>query len=238
MAESTDIVIFLGSLILKSRRLSKETVKNAVYQLSKPHKGPCVIERAPPEILREIFIQTFNGFLVPVALFFVNRRWSEIAHNTAVLRSVIHIGNISPYKGICTEYEIPVFCNSSAQLTKALARLGNATFELVIDWIPNDLILKDHPLEQRCRRLKLSCHVPQVSILQLPNMYALEELVLELRGCLDHRHTGSQGLLQHLEANSPSLTGLKMFGVLPSILHHTPRLLRRLKSFELGLSLP
>jgi F-box-like len=204
-----------------------------VYQLPRPRKESCVIERLPPEILREIFIHTFDGSLVPVALFLVNRRWSEIACNTAVLRSVIHIGRSYFYHRIYTENEIPVFCDSSAGLTDAIARLGNAKFELVIEWIPDDLVLKDLPLEHRCRRLRLLCSIPQVSILQLPRMHTLEELALELQGSLDERQTESQRLLQHLEVTSPSLTRLEMFGVLPSILHHTPRLLRRLKSFEL-----
>jgi hypothetical protein len=192
-----------------------------------------VIERVPPEILREIFIQTFDGSLVPLALFLVNRHWNEIGNNTALLRSVIHIGKPSPHENIYTGNTVPVVCTSSAQLANALARLGNAKFELAIVWIPDDLILEDHPLEHRCRRLKVSCRLPQASILRLPSMYSLEELTLELRGSLDERHTGSLGLLQHLETTSSSLTRLEMFGVLPSILHHTPRLLKRLKSFEL-----
>jgi hypothetical protein len=118
-------------------------------------------------------------------------------------------------------------------LTNALTRLGNAKFELAISWIPDPLILEDYPLEHRCRRLKVSCRLRQGSTLRLPSMYSLEEFTLELSGSLDERHTSSQDLLRHLEATSPSLIKLEMFGVLPSVLHHTPRLLRRLRSFEL-----
>jgi hypothetical protein len=187
--------------------------------------------------MREIFIQTFEYWLVPVFLFLINHRWKAIASGISLLRSVIHIRTPQEYEGLCTEFEAPVFCTSSFQLSNALARIGDAKFELMVTWIPNDLIFKEHPLQTRCCSLKLLfSSSEQALLLELPAMYALEEITLG-----DYIFPGFQlsedveeELLERLERSSTSLIALRINAQFPRTLHNRIQLLERVKIFEVA----
>jgi hypothetical protein len=189
--------------------------------------------------MREIFIQTFEYWLLPLFLFLVNHRWKAIASGISLLRSIIHVRRPQDYKEMCTEYEVPVFCTSSSQFSNALARIGDAKFELIVTWIPDDIVFKEHPLRTRCCSLKLGFYSSeQASLLDLPTLNALKELTIGdyLFPSFQLPEDAEEELLKQIESSSPSLVALRIYAQLPRTLHCRSQLLGRVKVFEVAVN--
>ncbi|KIM27129.1 hypothetical protein M408DRAFT_24868 [Serendipita vermifera MAFF 305830] len=226
---------------LPTLRNSTKWSDESLYPPLKPRRKPCVISRLPDEILREIFAYTFTfeRANVPVFLFLVCRRWNEVASGLSLLRSVIYLGRPDDRTKLYNdEYRRPVFCITFDQLSKTLARIGNAEFELfIVSQAPEDLDTELHSLSTRCCSfgMKLGPDAP-ISPFSFPSMWALRELFVGLWPPHFELSLDKDDLLfEKLEAGSPLLTRLKIMGCFPWSLLKYRTLLDRLTELELSV---
>lgn len=209
-----------------------------IYQPPKPRQKPCVINRLPDEVLREIFTLVFDYPNVPVFLFLVSRRWNEVASGLSLLRSVLHFAGQRDREDLwINEYQKPVFCTTPDQFSRALARIVNAEYELFLWKMPANFDLETHSMSTRCRMLSIDFGPDaEVTPISLPSMGALQKFSISLwlpnfEGSLDK--VGH--LFERIESGSPLLTNLIIEGLFPKSLFQRHVLLERLTEVELAM---